>query len=342
MSEDNAAKKIQKEQTGEVKVNTSQKLELHIVPSSRPELFRQTRFQDLVEASPQLKVKGHAFALRNWSRTGIAFDALNSEHVYSQDEKIPDVSIQFYSLTLFLGEIQIKTIRSEGQVTTYGAAFTKNLFAIENIQAAENISSGALAADQVIKEIGDLPKEFCQAIVTMRSYLKICKSTCDKQQEYLNSLPRDLMKQAEEAFLISMTDNVKKKLMEFNKSFSAMVDVEKIPAESIYHKIFQDEIYPFFAGADFARRAFEKPRGYAGDYEMMNQIYRGGFEGTDLFGKVLHNYGAAEASSESVKFRKGYFLKFYKQLLSASGTRRALSVACGPPVEVQELVKSRR
>ena len=73
---------------------------------------------------------------------------------------------------------------------------------------------------------------------------------------------------------------------------------------------------------------------------MMNQIYRDSFEGEDLFGKILHNYIANENSSNSVKFRKPYFLRFYRELLELPGVHRVLSVACGPAVEYQEAVST--
>src|SRR5262249_17542349 len=47
-------------------------------------------------------------------------------------------------------------------------------------------------------------------------------------------------------------------------------------------------LHRFCRQAPLMRRALEKPLGYAGDYEMMNMLYRDPAEGETLFGKALN------------------------------------------------------
>jgi SAM-dependent methyltransferase len=150
----------------------------------------------------------------------------------------------------------------------------------------------------------------------------------------------DLRREAEAIFLPVMAERLKRICTVFNQEIAKQIDIETIAEGSLYHRIFHELIYPFFEGADVVRRAFEKPRGYAGDFEMMNQIYRNGFEGKTLFGRMLHHYITNENSAESVKFRRPYFINHYRELLKSSGDKEVLSVACGPAVEVQEFVRT--
>ena len=96
-------------------------------------------------------------------------------------------------------------------------------------------------------------------------------------------------------------------------------------------------------GAPFHNRAFNKPLGYAGDYQMMNQIYSFEGMGDSLFSKCLHLYFISAPESRAVRNRAEYL---YNQIHSKvfplqDKTKKVniLSVACGPAFEVQTFIK---
>lgn len=99
------------------------------------------------------------------------------------------------------------------------------------------------------------------------------------------------------------------------------------------------QVGPFIYGAPFANRAFNKPRGYAGDYEMMNHLYRSEILGRTLFDQCMHKYFVDEPAAEAVKNRglylKGKISRFIRNRGSAQKPLRILSVASGPAMEVQ-------
>ena len=106
----------------------------------------------------------------------------------------------------------------------------------------------------------------------------------------------------------------------------------------MHSDFFKKSLGDYFISATFTGRAFHKPRGYAGDYEMMNQIYRNAPEGDSLFQKIVHMYGINETSSISVRLRKDYLKKKITALLSQEGKIVVGSLACGPAREVVELL----
>ena len=52
-------------------------------------------------------------------------------------------------------------------------------------------------------------------------------------------------------------------------------------------QFFRDQLQALIYQSIFAARSFEKPRGYAGDFEMMNLIYRNESYGPSLFARVM-------------------------------------------------------
>jgi len=79
-------------------------------------------------------------------------------------------------------------------------------------------------------------------------------------------------------------------------------------------------------------------RGYAGDYEMMNQIYRNDYEGNTLFAKLMHKYTVNEAASKSVRFRRAYLKNQLEQLSLGKKDYTVASLASGSAMEVVDFL----
>jgi extracellular factor (EF) 3-hydroxypalmitic acid methyl ester biosynthesis protein len=114
-------------------------------------------------------------------------------------------------------------------------------------------------------------------------------------------------------------------------------DVKKQAVEFLRHKL-HDLIYQ----APFAQRVYSKPLGYAGDFEMMNLIYRSENLGKTLFARCLQRYYINEPSAQAVRNRVDYFAEKITELVKSHPETgepiRILSVACGPAMEWQKLV----
>ena len=83
------------------------------------------------------------------------------------------------------------------------------------------------------------------------------------------------------------------------------------------------------------KRAAGKPLGYAGDYEMMNMLYRDHAEGASLFGKALNLYATQEAAARANINRIDLLSGLIRDLAVARpGRLRIASVGCGPAHEI--------
>jgi extracellular factor (EF) 3-hydroxypalmitic acid methyl ester biosynthesis protein len=99
----------------------------------------------------------------------------------------------------------------------------------------------------------------------------------------------------------------------------------------------------FFARSPFMRRAQEKPLGYAGDYEMMNMLYREHAEGADLFGKAMNLYATAETAARANVNRIHYLVaKIEASMQRCPGRRvRLASIGSGPGQEIHTLLSNK-
>lgn len=117
------------------------------------------------------------------------------------------------------------------------------------------------------------------------------------------------------------------------------VDADAIAVHRAYTR---RQMHPLMLCSPFLHRTFQKPLGYAGDYEMVNMILRDQPEGSSLFAKVLNARLLAMAPAEAHRNR----VKYLTEMLGREIRRRAkkglntriFNLGCGPAKEVQNLL----
>ena len=79
---------------------------------------------------------------------------------------------------------------------------------------------------------------------------------------------------------------------EVHQLFASFEEIAlKVPeGREATHKFYaRRQLHPLFLCSPFVYRAFHKPLGYAGDYEMVNMMLRDPFEGGSMFAKNLNS-----------------------------------------------------
>jgi len=105
---------------------------------------------------------------------------------------------------------------------------------------------------------------------------------------------------------------------------------------------FREKLSDILFQAPFAERSFKKPRGFPGDYEIMNLIYRDEPAGKTLFAKCLHRYFIDQPAAKAVRNRVEYMLTKLQDAIKTSEAEegvKILSIASGPARELEEFIK---
>jgi extracellular factor (EF) 3-hydroxypalmitic acid methyl ester biosynthesis protein len=117
---------------------------------------------------------------------------------------------------------------------------------------------------------------------------------------------------------------------------------EALSAEnrSIAFDFFRDQLKHLIYESVFADRSYKKPRGYAGDFEMMAIIYRNDSPGRSLFSRAMEKAMQLHPEPAAVRNRIEYLkTKILQTVEVIPGEVHILSVACGPAMEVKEALK---
>ncbi len=101
---------------------------------------------------------------------------------------------------------------------------------------------------------------------------------------------------------------------------------------------FRAQVGPFFWKSAFLRRCYEKPRGYAGDYLMMEAIYRRTPIGRTPFDRWMDAWGLELPACQAVRNRSATLSQLLREE-HQRGARRVLNVAAGAAPELVAVVR---
>jgi hypothetical protein len=108
-------------------------------------------------------------------------------------------------------------------------------------------------------------------------------------------------------------------------------------------RYFHDRFGTLIDLSPVAARCFRKPLGYAGDFEMMNMVYRNESLGDTLFGRSLSRFLLDSGAGQAVRNRAPYLAGKITAAAARGGPHRPariLSVAAGPAMELQQILRT--
>ncbi|MGB7769253.1 MAG: class I SAM-dependent methyltransferase [Verrucomicrobiia bacterium] len=186
--------------------------------------------------------------------------------------------------------------------------------------------------------------EFKIVVADLQTFLHDLRLWLERVELGIQALPAGERKEFEQKTIREIAEVV---VPLINALFEKFEDIAKGLAEeqtAAHARYLRQHLHPLVLAAPFARRTFEKPLGYAGDYEMVNMIARNGYEGDSLFGKIIHNWFVRQPPAAAHRNRIKYLTERIEleahRVARAGGTARVLDFACGPAVEVQNFFRS--
>lgn len=98
------------------------------------------------------------------------------------------------------------------------------------------------------------------------------------------------------------------------------------------------EIFPYLMRSRFAERAYFKPKGYAGDFLMMEHIYANIPKGDGKLGEIIDDFCLQRPGSLAIRGRrillKEQLMRLSGAIAARGGITRIMNLACGPNREL--------
>jgi extracellular factor (EF) 3-hydroxypalmitic acid methyl ester biosynthesis protein len=184
-------------------------------------------------------------------------------------------------------------------------------------------------------------KEYCARLAYE---LSVYKRFFDEQDRIIAEEPAEVAHAAREALLRTE-----------GRRFLAFLDSKIAELDALVHDYTHEEherhgfylrrvLWPYLMAGEFLRRSNLKPRGYAGDAEMMMMAYENAYVGTYVFNQLMHKHGVETRAAEAVRSRRRLVPRMLREATERSPARspggfHVLSLAAGPASELEEIVR---
>lgn len=264
--------------------------------------------------------------LKNASKVSSVFDA---DFIYK------NIQTQHLSLRYARAESNAKSVTGEMII---GFEVVGEPLKMERIKALE--CSAEVVAKQIKYAVDAkrIPMAFKTFVYELKDWLEKLKANIDKIE---SEVPMDNWKEAQD-YKMTVADAVSDFLNQViplkYKELPALTKDIKSEDKDVATSFAREHLGHLVYGAPFANRAFYKPRGYAGDYEMMNHLYRDEIVGKSFYDQCIHKYFVDEPAGAAVKNRGQYLNEKIRNLFATTSPKQSLkilSVASGPAMEQQ-------
>ncbi|PWU21905.1 MAG: SAM-dependent methyltransferase [Verrucomicrobia bacterium] len=288
------------------------------------------------------------------TRFSVVFEVYNPASVLRLSEVLSEFRIIVQDRTLYSGRAVIRSLINSGLTLVCEVSLEEAAWMDVEFTPGKS-SNGELA-----KGFGDFMNEWQKLykvgadykliIADMQSFFMDLRLWLDQVELTIRSAPSGDRGQLEQ----HAADEVAKPvvpsvndLFEKFESIAASLPEELQPAHRSYMR---RQLHPWIMCAPFAHRAFFKPLGYAGDYELVNMMARNLHEGGSLFAKVVNTWFLRQPPAQAHRNRLRYLVE--KMTIEAARANaagheaRIFNVACGPAQEVgifmaEQVVSSR-
>ena len=191
-------------------------------------------------------------------------------------------------------------------------------------------------------ERDDFPTYAKEAVLGLAAYMRECKAFLDQEEALLKVEDDYTRRQTLEDYLQQIKPQVLQRLYEFSNRITQCLELVPVEEHPTFRAFCQKHLLDLYLESPMARRSYEKPLGYAGDYEVMNMLYRDHAEGDSLFAKILNVYLTESDAAMANSNRLTYLGEWIRTILgerNGKGTVSLASVGCGPAREIVTLLK---
>ncbi len=286
--------------------------------------------------------------VRDFSRTGLSFLLQDGSLIFRIGDIISELSLFSHNQKVHSDTATIIHIQDEyhdGKVISRIGCRFENVMDISTIIKGDKVTrlkNEYLDFIQSLAVEDNLDEEFVHLTSHLHYLLTNFRNKLKEEEEKISSEEENIRKALYDT-LRSLTFNVINDVtLKYCNQFTNLTDKFTDSKQHFIHReYFQKLLNEFFMTSVLFRRAYTKPLGYAGDYEMMNITYRNDFEGENLFSQVMNKVDCEGSAAKAVRNRREYLcrkvLSLYDSLPEGS-TCKIVSVACGPCVEIHDFL----
>ncbi len=277
------------------------------------------------------------------SRHSMTFEIYHPVFPLRVSEVLKDTRIQLGDRRLYAGRAVVNHIIKTGTIGICEAGLEDAWLDVE-FQGAANLAEQLPGQfNRFIREWENdyrISSDYKLVVADMQSFFGELRSWLEQVELGIRSEPAGGVARLECQVLDQLASSVLPCIDALFDRFEAVAGRIERAAEAAHRKYMRRLLHPLVMCAPFAYRTFEKPLGYAGDYEMVNMMIRPPYEGSSLYAKMLNLWFLRQMPAQAHRNR----IELLKTRLRDETMRvarmysrpaRVFNLGCGPAAELQ-------
>jgi len=279
------------------------------------------------------------------SRSVAVFEVYNPYSLVQLSEVLQEIAVVRGERVIYRGRGVVTSLVATGLMVIASVTLIDSWSNLDHLEPGPMLSNEVEKFIHDWEEGRDISEGYQLAVNKFSNFLA---ATSRWIEEAETAIVGDITANEEKAgrFRESLEEPVAGKLGQLLNDFqTAALQVPEEDATT-YKSFAQREIHPYMLCAPFVWRTFYKPLGYAGDYEMVNMMLKESpTVGTTTYARIFHDLTSSVAACVAHRNR----VTIMERLLAEEAERvtseeqrifTALTVACGPAVEIQRFIRN--
>ncbi|HVZ81035.1 MAG TPA: methyltransferase domain-containing protein [bacterium] len=271
----------------------------------------------------------------------VVFEVYNPYSILQLSEVLTEFRIFMNEKPVYSGRAVVSNLVNTGiflvcEASLEDAWLDVDLFS--PVQKAESLESEFGKFLKEWEKVQVVTPDFKVAIADMQTLLVDLRHWLEQVEFGIRSEPTGDRLQREREVVERLKEPFFMRVAELGERFEAIANTIPEDLQPTHRAYGRRQIHPLILCAPFLYRTFQKPLGYAGDYEMVRMILRDPLEGTSLFAKMINfyfwNIAPAEAHRNRIKYLTERLREETRRGAALGRSTRIFNLGCGPAQEV--------
>ncbi|MEY2427641.1 MAG: extracellular factor 3-hydroxypalmitic acid methyl ester biosynthesis protein [Verrucomicrobiota bacterium] len=279
------------------------------------------------------------------TRFQVSFEVYSASGALRMSEALENFKIVIQNEPIYCGRAVITNFIQLGSVSVCEAMLEEASFDLTRVGPASDTSSLLSRFEHFMRDWGrnfKLHSEFKLIMADMQTFFMDLRLWMEQMELAVRSQPSGDRLQMERDILLGLTEPVlpaAEALLEKFETIANEIQPDLRPAHRNYMK---RQIHPLVLCSPFLYRTFQKPLGYAGDYEMVSMMMRDPFEGASMFAKLVNriflNTSPVVAHQNRIIYLSGHLAAEARRVALKGQGLRVYNLGCGPAREIHHFL----
>ena len=281
-------------------------------------------------------------ALTSLQRRSLVMEIYNPYSIVQVSEVLSDLTIRSGDSNIYRGKAVVVGLLNTGLMVVVSVELNDEWSDLNAIGGEIRQVRGDAEHFVADWELRFKVRQSYQVMISeFRAFLAEAARWAD-QADLCSTLPRE----ADGRIRADVFDELSGPIMRKSAEYLVWLEDEgpRVPLEdSVAHRNFaQSSLHPLLLRAPFVYRTFTKPLGYAGDYEMVNQILGDPRQGPNTYFQIVNTAflkaDVAQAHRNRIDILVESLLRVAQQARREGRQARVLNVGCGPAIEIRRFI----